>query len=430
MALSDHAGDNLYQMTRDRLKKPAFSIERKADDSPVKRGFKDAAIGLTEYGEAFNQRASEIPGRISGAVTGAFDGAVDTVSKPFQSPSTAPLMPENLPAIEQSSVAQPQQPAGNEPAMSHSEHDAAMADDQQEKPSEDALKEAVTGAVADWGARVKKAPKSQTEKAGSILKEEGVDVDETFKKVAPEMEKSEFSKDEKAWFLMEFGMRLMAEGGKSGATVGSSFGAAGAGTMGSIQASRQEKKADAKEALYRKEGKEAAQATATEDTRRWDLEHGLKVTEAIIKANENDYKILDSPDKDGNLLAFDKKNQRTVLVTDPSGNPVKNTGKGDNGAGQRAFSKTVGDAIKDNPLYSRMSPEEKVDYRRSEEEGAFSTIESYKRGQGQSSPTQAGGGQTFNEMPSAKGYANGTIAKDGNGNPVKIVQNGQWVDIN
>jgi len=272
-------------------------IERQADDSPIQSAAKQGARGLVTAGENMGSFADSF---VNSAKERAGE-VVDAVKYPFTPPSTAPLMPGNLPK----SMDEPAPAMENLPAKNEQTPQPEPLTPEQQKIAADA-------AATEWEGRVKKAPSGQKKKAVEILEKEGVDVEEKFKTVAPEMGRFGLTKEEQGWFLMEFGLRLMAEGGKPGATVGSSFGKAGADTMGSVKLHKKEKKQGL-----------AAKAAAAEDARRWESEQSLERAKLLVDAGKGNFSLGSKLTSEGYLPRINKNTGETEFVTGKDGKPVK-----------------------------------------------------------------------------------------------------------
>ena len=286
-------------------------IQRQANDSPIVSGAKTAVGNFVDYGELFNANAGEAVDAVKSGVK----SVGQAIASPFVSPSNAPLMPGNMPQPGNAPAAQPALAA--QPATVEQPLPAA-----QSKPVELSAKDqkkAVDKSTAEWKERVKKATENQKEQSVTILEKGGVDIEEKFETVAPEMMRFGLTKEEQGWFLMEFGLRLMAEGGKPGATEGGAFGAAGADTLGSVKLHKREQAR-----LGVVEAKQAADASAAkEDTRRWEIGNERENIDLLMRSLEKDLTFSTKLTVDGFMSTIDKKTGEAGFVTGKDGKPLR-----------------------------------------------------------------------------------------------------------
>lgn len=352
--------ETVYDKYRQRLELGGnprrIPIENKPDDSPFKGWLKSAARGYDRWQAARDDAVEQGIQNIGGAVT----TARDAITAPFRSPSTAPVTAETLQA--QPTTAFPAAPLSDRLPRTPAEATTppivpttgGAFGVPAPTPQADVTATGAKAAVPDkavlrqkaketTAARAKQAPTPQQEGAAKLLKDNEVDVDAAFKTAAPELAEAEFTENEKAWFLVEFGLRMMAVGGQPGATFGGAVGLAGAETLGSMRKEKKTKRKEAKEdraekkedVKYLKDQERLDTATQRQaerdrvEDRRWDKTYQQterKIRADALTADRGRYGAIQADDE-GNAVALDKDTGKFVRFTDENGQPQKLQGK-------------------------------------------------------------------------------------------------------
>lgn len=354
--------ETVYDKYRSRLELGGnprrIPIENQPDDSRFEGWLK----GVARKNQEFWGGVDESVGRGIENVSGAVTSARDAITAPFRSPSTAPVTAETLQAQPTAAFAPPTAPPSDRLPSTPAEaatppiaptpggafgvpatapqSGVTTAGAKAAVPDKAVLRQKAKETAAT---RAKQAPTPQQEGAAKLLKDNKVDVESAFKTAAPELAEAEFTENEKAWFLVEFGLRMMAVGGQPGATFGGAAGIAGAETLGSMRKEKKAQRTEAKEA--RAEKKEDAkyadergdklraeyrqiERDKVED-RRWKDSYQLSKQRLRIQeltADRGRYGDVQADDQN-RAMVFDKDTRTFRIVLDENDNPVTIQGK-------------------------------------------------------------------------------------------------------